>query len=152
MSHLARKRQSQQFPGSAQSVQAAYDSLRRAQRGLAGMIAACALLGCTVLRGPAGALGNRIYLPVIVSTLLLTFAYSFRSQTVAAALDELRRNPRDPRALRRWQRDNLIVLALVAAVGVTGFGLQLFGAPAPIALVLYAISIAYLFLLRPVKP
>jgi len=150
--YLRQRESGQQLPASTQSVQAAYAALQRAQRGLVGMIVACAILGFTVLHGPAGALGNRVYLPVILSTSLLTFAYIFRNQMVASSLDELRRNPRDAKALRRWQRNNLIVMALVAAVGLTGFGLQLFGATAPIALALYVISIAYLFLLRPLKP
>jgi hypothetical protein len=33
-----------------------------------------------------------------------------------------------------------------------GFATQLLGAPAPISLSIYAIAIAYLFLLRPAKP
>ncbi len=68
---------------------------------------------------------------------------------VLPSLAELRRNPRDPKLLKRWSRNNLIMQSLCAAVGLLGFAMQLLGAATPIALTLYAIAIAYLFLLRP---
>jgi hypothetical protein len=135
-----------------QAVESTYLALQRAQRGLVAMMLACAILGATVLHVPSGTLGNRIYLPVIFATSLLTFAYTIRNSMVLPSLGELRRNPRDPKLLQRWSRNNLIVQALCAAVGLTGFALQLFGAATPIALTLYAIAVAYLFLLRPTRP
>ena len=154
MSRFSQKSQSQ--PGmvaaNVQAVESTYLALQRTQRALVGMTIACAILGTAVLRGLHGALGNRIYLPVIVATSLLTFAYTLRNAMVLPALAELRRNPRDPKLLQRWSRNNLIVQALCAAVGLTGFALQLFGAATPIALTLYAIAIGYLFLLRPARP
>ena len=58
----------------------------------------------------------------------------------------------DPKILKRWSRNNLIVLALCGAVGLMGFAMQLLGAATSIAFTLYIIAIAYLFLLRPAKP
>jgi disulfide bond formation protein DsbB len=154
MSRFSENSQSQ--PGLAtanvQAVESAYLALQRTQRALVGMLIACAILGTAVLHGTSGALGNRIYLPVILATSLLTFAYSIRNGMVLPALAELRRNPRDPKLLQRWSRNNLIVQALCAAVGLTGFGLQLFGAATPLALTMYVIAAAYLFLLRPTRP
>jgi len=71
---------------------------------------------------------------------------------LGALAAELRRNPRDPKILKRWSRNNLIVQVLCAAVGLIGFAMQLLGAAMPVAFTLYAIAVAYLILLRPVKP
>ncbi len=60
---------------------------------------------------------THLYLPVILATSLLTFAYTIRNAMVLPSLAELRRNPRDPKLLKRWSRNNLIVLSLCAAVG-----------------------------------
>jgi hypothetical protein len=154
MSRFSQKAQSEPrtIPASVQSVEIAYLSLQRTQRGLVGMLIACAVLGMTIFRVPPGTLGSRTYLPIIFSTTLLTFAYTIRNSMVLPSLAELRRNPRDPAILKRWSRNNLIVLCLCAAVGLLGFAMQLLGAATTIALTLYAIAIAYLFLLRPVKP
>jgi hypothetical protein len=154
MSRFSQKPPSQPVLISAHlpAVEAAYLALQRVQRTLVGMLVACAILGTTVLRGLPGVLGQRIYLPVIFATSLLTFAYTLRNSMVLPALAELRRNPRDPRLLKRWSRNNLIVQAMCAGVGLTGFALQLLGAALPIALTLYAISAGYLFLLRPARP
>jgi len=154
MSHFAKKARSRPaaLPSHTQPVQFAYLSLQRTQRGLVGMLAVCAVLGMTVFQGRPGTLGNRTYLPIIVSTTLLTLAYTIRNSMVLPSLAELRRNPRDPQVLQRWSRNNLIVQSLCAAVGLLGFAMQLLGAATPIALTLYVIAIAYLFLLRPLKP
>jgi hypothetical protein len=154
MSRFSQKAQSQPItqPVSLQSVEFAYLSLQRTQRGLVGMLIACFILGATVFRVPAGTLGSRTFLPIIFSTTLLTFAYTVRNAMVLPSLAELRRSPRDPALLKRWSRNNLIVQCLCAAVGLLGFAMQLLGAAAPIAFTLYAIAVAYLFLLRPVKP
>jgi hypothetical protein len=154
MSRFSQKAQSEPrtIPASVQSVEIAYLSLQRTQRGLVGMLIACVVLGMTIFRVPPGTLGSRTYLPIIFSTTLLTFAYTIRNSMVLPSLAELRRNPRDPAILKRWSRNNLIVLCLCAAVGLLGFAMQLLGAATTIALTLYAIAIAYLFLLRPVKP
>jgi hypothetical protein len=154
MSRFANKARSRPaaLPSHAQPVAFAYLSLQRTQRGLAGMLALCAVLGMTVFRGRPGTLGNRTYLPIIASTTLLTLAYTIRNAMVLPSLAELRRNPRDPQLLKRWGRNNLIVLSLCAVVGLMGFAMQLLGAATPIALTLYAIAFAYLFLLRPIKP
>ena len=140
------------LPQATQAVEFAYLSLQRTQRGLVAMLALCAVLGMTVFRATPGTLGSRTYLPIIASTSLLTFAYTIRNSMVLPALAELRRNPRDPQLLKRWSRNNLIVLSLCAVVGLTGFAMQLLGAATPIALALYAIAFAYMFLLRPLKP
>jgi hypothetical protein len=137
---------------SVQSVQNAYLSLRRTQRALVSLLIACAILGMTFSHAAPGTLGRQTYLPVIFSTVLLTFAYTVRNAMVVPALTELRRNPRDAAALHRWSRNNLIVLCLCGAVGMLGFALQLRGAAMPVALTLYAIAISYLFLLHPAKP
>jgi hypothetical protein len=154
MSRFSQKIESQ--PGAAtvhvQAVEAAYLALQRTQRTVVGMLVACALTGTVVFRGTQNVLGNRIYMPVIFATSLLAFAYTLRNSMVLPSLAELRRNPRDPGLLKRWSRNNLIVQALCAAVGLTGFALQLFGAAPPIPIALYAIAAAYLFLLRPVRP
>jgi disulfide bond formation protein DsbB len=158
MSQFSKLRSSktQSEPGSlpfqSQPVEFAYISLQRTQRGLVGMLLACAVLGMTVFKGPSGTLGNRTFLPVILSTTLLTFAYTIRNSMVLPSLAELRRNPRDAKVLKRWSRNNLIVQSLCAVVGLLGFAMQLMGAAMPIALTLYAIAVAYLFLLRPLKP
>ena len=154
MSHYSRKLQSAAPTGtiSVQSIEHAYASLQRTQSALVAMMIACALLGMTIFRAQPGTLGKRSYMPVIMSTVLLTFAYTLRNAMVIPALDALRRNPRDGDALRRWSRNNLIVLSLCGAVGMMGFALQLLGAATAIALVMYAIAISYLFLLSPVKP
>jgi disulfide bond formation protein DsbB len=154
MSRYSQKIETQ--PGAAtvhvQAVEAAYLALQRTQRTVVGMLIACAIVGTVAFRGAQSVLGNRIYLPVIFSTSLLAFAYTVRNSMVLPALGELRRNPRDPKLLKRWSRNNLIVQGLCAAVGLTGFALQLLGAAPPIPIALYAISGAYLFLLRPVRP
>lgn len=116
------------------------------------MLIACAILGLTVFRVPQGRLGNKTFWPIILSTSLLTFAFTIRNSMVLPSLSELRRNPRDAKVLGRWSRNNLIVQSLCAAVGLIGFGLQLLGASTIIPFTLYAIAVAYLFLLRPVKP
>ncbi len=104
------------------------------------------------LSGEAGNARQPPLLPVILSTSLLTFAYTIRNSMVLPSLAELRRNPRDPKLLKRWSRNNLIVQSLCAAVGLTGFAMQLLGAATPLALTLYAIAVGYLFLLRPLRP
>jgi hypothetical protein len=155
MSRFAKQR-AQSSPGPVssnnQSVENVYLSLQRTQRGLMGMLTGCAVVGMTVLKTPPGSLSNRVFLPVILSTSLLVFAYSIRNSMVVPSLEELRRNPGDPKALSRWSRNNLIVQCMCGAVGMMGFATQLLGAPTPIALTLYGIAIAYLFLLRPAKP
>ena len=140
------------LPIQVQAVQFTFLSLQRTQRGLVGMLVTCFILGMTVFHGPPGAIGTRIFLPVIFSTTLLTFAYTLRNAMVLPALAELRRNPRDPQILKRWSRNNLIMQSLCAAVGLLGFTMQLMGAPTTIALTLYVIAIAYLFLLHPISP
>jgi hypothetical protein len=154
MSRYSEKSQSQ--PGAAtaniQAVETAYLALQRTQRTVVGMLVACAIVGTVAFRGTQPVLGNRIYLPVIFATSLLAFAYTVRNSMVLPSLAELRRNQRDPQLLKRWSRNNLIVQALCAAVGLTGFALQILGAAPPIPIALYAISGAYLFLLRPVRP
>jgi disulfide bond formation protein DsbB len=154
MSRFANKTQSQSgtLPYQTQAVEYAYLSLIRTQRGLIGMLIACAILGLTVFRVPQGRLGNKTFWPIILSTSLLTFAFTIRNSMVLPSLSELRRNPRDAKVLGRWSRNNLIVQSLCAAVGLIGFGLQLLGASTIIPFTLYAIAVAYLFLLRPVKP
>jgi hypothetical protein len=99
-----------------------------------------------------GTLGNRTFLPIILSTSLLTLSYVVRNAMVLPALAELRRSPYNAQLLKRWSRNNLIVLALCGAVGLMGFAMQLLGAATSIALTLYAIAIGYLFLLRPIRP
>jgi disulfide bond formation protein DsbB len=154
MSRFSKKAQSQPgaLPGQVQSIEFAYVSLQRTQRGLVGMLIACAILGMTVFQAPPGTLGNRTYLPIILATSLLTFAYTIRNAMVQPSLAELRRNPRDEKVLRRWHRNNLIVQSLCSAVGLLGFAMQLLGAATAVAITLYAIAVSYLFLLRPVKP
>jgi hypothetical protein len=154
MSRFSEKAQSAPptLPASIQSVQNAYLSLQRTQRTLVGLLILCAILGMTVFHPAPGTLGRRTYMPVIFSTVLLTFAYTVRNSMVLPALLELRRNPRDPAALHRWSRNNLIVLCLCTVVGMFGFALQLMGAATPVSLVLYSIAISYLFLLHPAKP
>jgi disulfide bond formation protein DsbB len=154
MSRFAKRTQPQPgaLPIQTQPVEFAYLTLQRTQRGLIGMLLACAVLGMTVFQAPPGTLGSRSFLPIILSTSLLTFAYTIRNAMVLPSLAELRRNPRDPNALKRWSRNNLIVQSLCAAVGLVGFAMQLLGAATPVALTLYAIAVAYLLLLRPVKP
>lgn len=154
MSRFAKKARSHTaaLPSHTQPVAFAYLSLQRTQRGLVGMLVVCAVLGMTIFQGRPGTLGGRSYLPIIVSTSLLTFAYTIRNSMVLPALAELRRNPRDPQLLKRWSRNNLIVQSLCAAVGLTGFAMQLLGGATPLALTLYVIAISYLFLLRPLKP
>ena len=153
MSRFSQKDRAQ--PGAAaaqvQAVEAAYVALMRAQRWLVGMLVACAMIGLK-LHGPPGVLGNRIYLPAILATSLLTLAFTLRGRLVLPSLAELRGNPRDPALLRRWSRNTLIVQLLCTAVGLTGFALQLLGAATSLALTLYAIAFAYLFMLRPVRP
>jgi hypothetical protein len=157
MSRFAKQRaESQSQPRTIsshnQSVEYAYISLQRTQRGLMGLLTACAIIGMTTLRVPPAAIGNRTLVPIILSTTLLIFAYSLRTSMVLPSLEALRRNPGDQKILSRWSRANLIVLCLCGAVGVMGFATQLLGAPPSIALSIYGIAIAYLFLLRPVKP
>jgi hypothetical protein len=124
MSRFSQKARTQ--PGMAtihvQAVEAAYRGLQRSQRALVAMLVVCAVLGMK-MQGPPGTLGNRIFLPVILATSLLTLAYTLRNSLVLVALADLRRNPRDPKLLRRWSRHNLLVQALCAAVGLTGFAL-----------------------------
>jgi len=117
-----------------------------------GMLTACAIIGMTTLKAPPAAIGNRTFVPIILSTTLLVFAYSLRTSMVLPSLEELRRNPSDPKALGRWSRNNLIVQCLCGAVGLMGFATQLLGTPSLISLTIYAIAIAYLFLLKPAKP
>ena len=124
----------------------------RAQRWFVGMLIACALLGVTVLHGPRVLLGRRTFLPAIFATSLMALAYTLRNQLVMPSLAELRSNPRDTGALRRWSRNCIIVQVLCSAVGLTGFALQLLGAHMFLALTMYVIAFAYLFLLRPIRP
>jgi hypothetical protein len=150
MSRFAEKHRTQ--ASQIQEVEAAYTSLMRAQRGFVGVMIACALLGATVLHGRQTAPVGRLYLPVILATALLTFAFVMRNALVLPALAELRRDPRNPKLLRRWGRFTLMVQGLCVAVGLTGFALQLIGSQLVLPLAIYAIAVAYLFLLRPVRP
>ncbi|HVJ04520.1 MAG TPA: hypothetical protein VM578_02480 [Candidatus Saccharimonadales bacterium] len=154
MSRFTERKQSEPtaLPVQTPAIEFAYLSLQRTQRGLIGMLIASAILGMTVFRVPPATLGSRTFLPIILSTSLLTFAFTIRNSMVLTALAELRRNPRDPKPLKRWTRYTLVVQSLCAAVGLTGFALQLLGAATTISITLYAIAIAYLFLLRPIKP
>jgi TRAP-type uncharacterized transport system fused permease subunit len=152
MSRFAKKSQLQSTVVSSQPVEYAYSTLQRTQQGLVGMLLTCGVLGNTVFKVPPGTLGNRTFLPIILSTSLLTFAFTIRNSMVLPSLAELRRNPRDAQALKCWSRNNLIVQSLCAGVGLVGFAMQLMGAATPIGLTLYAISIGYLFLLGPAKP
>ena len=154
MSRFAEKYRSQPGEAAAQypAVQSAYDALMRSQRWFVGMLVACAMLGLTVLHGPRVLLGRRTFLPAIFATSLMALAYTLRGQLVLPSLAELRANPRDSGALRRWSRNTLIVQFLCSAVGLTGFALQLLGAPMFLALTLYVIAFAYLILLRPMRP
>ncbi len=145
-------RYTQKSQSHTQLVEAAYLALQRSQRTAVGMLVACAIVGTVMFRGVRNVLGNRIYVPVIAATTLLGLAYTLRNSMVLPALAELRRNPGNPDLLKRWSRGNLIVQALCAAVGLTGFGLQILGSAPPIPIALYAIAAAYLFLLRPTKP
>jgi hypothetical protein len=140
------------LPIQIQAVEFAFLSLQRTQRGLIGMLVTCFVLGMTVFKVPPGTLGTRTFLPIIFSTTLLTFAYTIRNSMVLPSLADLRRNPSDPKLLKRWSRNNLIMQSLCAGVGLLGFAMQLLGAATPIALTLYAIAVAYLFLLRPLRP
>jgi hypothetical protein len=154
MSRFQKKTHSEPKPLAVQvqPVVVAYLSLQRTQHALVAMLAMCAVLGMTVFHAPPGSLGNRTFLPIIFSTTVLTLSYVVRNAMVVPALAELRRNPRDAQLLKRWSRNNLLVQSLCAAVGLMGFAMQLLGAPTLIALTLYVIAIAYLFLLRPAKP
>jgi hypothetical protein len=154
MSRFAKKMQSQPtaLAFQTQTVADAYLSLQRTQRALVAVLAVCAALGITVFRVQPGTLGNRTFLPIILSTSLLTLSYVVRNAMVLPALAELRRSPYNAQLLKRWSRNNLIVLALCGAVGLMGFAMQLLGAATSIALTLYAIAIGYLFLLRPIRP
>lgn len=145
-------RYTQKFQSHTQLVEAAYLALQRSLRTAVGMLVACAIVGTVMFRGVRNVLGNRIYVPVIAATTLLGLAYTLRNSMVLPALAELRRNPGNPDLLKRWSRGNLIVQGLCAAVGLTGFGLQILGSAPPIPIALYAIAAAYLFLLRPTKP
>jgi hypothetical protein len=148
-----RKRSPQQLPVELhlQSIEHAYISLQRTQRTLAAMLIAAAVAGFVFF--PAHEpLGKRIFLPVIFATTLMTFAYTVRNSMVQPALAELRRQPGNRALLARWRRNNLIVFCMLTAVGVIGFGMQLFGAAAPISVTLYACAVGYLFLLRPTRP
>ena len=150
-----RSQHSRSQPGAAtaqvQAVESAYVALMRSQRWLVGMLIACAIVGFK-LHGPLGVLGNRIYLPAILATSLLTLAFTLRNRLVLPSLNGLRASPRDAMLLRRWSRNTLMVQLLCTAVGLTGFALQLLGAPTSLALTLYAIAFAYLFMLRPLRP
>jgi hypothetical protein len=154
MSRFAEKHRS--HPGAAASqypaVESAYTALMRAQRWFVGMLIACAILGLTVLHGPPVLLGRRTFLPAIFATSLMALAFTLRNRLVLPSLAELRANPRDAAALRRWSRNNLIMQFLCSGVGLTGFALQLLGAPMFLALTLYVIAFTYLVLLRPVRP
>jgi hypothetical protein len=156
MSRYAKRAQSGAQSGyqssTLKSVEVAYLSLLRTQRVLAGMLVVCAVLGTTVFHAAPGTLGSRKFLPVIMATTLLTFAYTTRNSMVLPALAELRRSPGDPKLLQRWSRNNLIVQSLCTLVGLVGFAMQLLGAATTIAFTLYAIAIGYLFLLRPTRP
>ena len=154
MSRFSQKFRSE--PGAAaaqvQAVEAAYHALMRTQRSFVAVLLACAILGFKLLHGPPNLLGQRIYFPAIFAASLLTLAFTLRGRLVLPSLQELRANPRDPSLLRRWGRNTLIVQLLCIAVGWTAFALQLLGAPNSLALTLYAIAFAYLFMLRPVRP
>jgi hypothetical protein len=157
MSRFAKQRaESQSQPRAIsshiQSVEYAFISLQRTQRGLIGMLTACAIIGMTTLKVPPAPISNRTLVPIILSTTLLILAYSLRTSMVLPSLEALRRNPGDPKILSRWSRNSLIVICLCGTVGVMGFATQLMGAPPSISLSIYLIAIAYLFLLRPVKP
>lgn len=154
MSRFAQKYRSQ--PGAAAgqypAIESAYVALMRALRWFVGMLIAGAILGQTVLHGPRVLLGRRTFLPAIFASSLMALAYTLRNRLVLPSLAELRANPRDTAALRRWSRNNLIVQFLCSAVGLTGFALQLLGAPIFLALTLYVIALIYLVLLRPERP
>jgi disulfide bond formation protein DsbB len=154
MSRFAQKHRSQPGAAAAQfpAVESAYTALMRAQRWFVGMLIACAILGFTVLHGPPRLLGRRIFLPAIFASSLMALAFTLRNSLVLPSLGELRANPRDEGTLRRWSRNTLIVQFLCSAVGLTGFSLQLLGAPVFLALTMYVIAFAYLILLRPVRP
>jgi hypothetical protein len=153
MSRYSEKLQAQPAPISAslQPVWIVYQGLQRVQRTLALIVVFCAAFGFTLARTTAP-LGSRSYIPVIFASTLLTFGYTIRNSAVLPALTELRRNPQNADALKRWRRNCLIVLYLCAAVGLIGLAMQMLGASFPIVLALYAIAVVYIFLLGPAKP
>ena len=116
------------------------------------MLVLCAVLGMTVFPDRREPSATRTFLPII----LLHHAAHFRLHhpQCHGAARALRTAPQParPQLLKRWSRNNLIMQSLCAAVGLLGFAMQLLGAATPIALTLYAIAIAYLFLLRPIRP
>ena len=154
MSRFAQKYRSQPGEAAAQypAIESAYVALMRAQRWFVGMLIACAILGLTVLHGPPMLVGRRTFFPAIFASSLMALAYTLRNQLVRPSMTELRANPRSTEALRRWTRNSLIVQFLCSAVGLTGFALQLLGAPMFLAITLYVIAFAYLILLRPERP
>jgi hypothetical protein len=133
-------------------VERVWLGLRRTQQGLAVLLLICAAAGALLFRASQTRASGVAVMPAVLASIVLTFAYSARNQFVLPALEELRRNPRDPRRLEIWRKATLRVQGMCAMVGLAGFAAQAMGAATAVSLILYAIAIAYLFLLRPEHP
>jgi hypothetical protein len=110
------------------------------------------VLGEFVLRPQARALGSTALILVVIASSMLTFAYTAHNSTVRPAEERVRRNPNDPAAVMRWRSGVLITMMLCEGVGLLGFVLRILGGQPIVAIVMYAISLAYLIMLAPKRP
>lgn len=127
-------------------------SLRITQSAMVVTVFILALLGEFVLHPSSHPLGTAAYVIVAISAPLLALAYGIRNSMVPPIEETLRRTPADMVALMRWRSYLTLSLMLCEGVGLLGFVLRLLGGPPILAFAMYAISVAYLFILAPKKP
>jgi len=119
------------------------------------MIAAVAfyvVLGEFLMHPVARAVGPAAYVIVAIGASLLAIAYGVRNSMAAPVEEILRKDPEDMFAVIRWRSFTMLSLILCETVGLLGFMLRLLGGPPILAYAMYAISIAYLFMLAPRRP
>lgn len=133
-------------------IAAAWQLLRRTQLGLAGALVLLAVGGLAFPTRPSDTQSMSGYMPVILASFVMTFAYTTHSTVIRPALEELRRNPFDHTRVKQWRSAVWQMQALCALVGLGGFATQVMHVSQIVAFTLYAIAIVYLFVLRPQHP
>lgn len=101
---------------------------------------------------PSGHLPPQLALALTLAAgTLLMVALGFRMKKVPEAVESIRRNPQDTKALARWRQAHLTTMVLLQSVSLFGFVLQFLGGSFRIALPFYSASFLLLLLLAPRK-
>jgi ABC-type transport system involved in cytochrome c biogenesis permease subunit len=87
----------------------------------------------------------------LVASAVAIVALGFHMKTLPSAVESMRRNQQDSRALFRWRQAHITTMVLLQSVALFGFVLQFMGGSFWIALPFYSASVLLLLLLAPRK-